>query len=178
MSDPINTNDELLAGTDVWTAATRTVDTDTTTDSADDTAREHARLRKRHWWMLRISAFVILMACLLQTRPDHRVQFRFGPSFPLPETCGSKVFFNVECPGCGLTRSFISLSRGDIWTAWKLNRVSWLLALALLAQFPYRLWSIRQLERSDSARPTWPNWVGGFLVTVLVGNWVLKVLGI
>ena len=128
--------------------------------------------------MMRISACVVLMACLLQVRPDHRVGFRWGPDMPLPESCGSRVFFGIDCPGCGLTRGFIHLSRGDIWSAWHLNRVSWLLAIALLAQFPYRLWSLRQLRRQVIPQATWPTWIGCSLVVILIGNWVLKTIGV
>src|SRR5262245_42705428 len=110
-----------LSGTDAWadSSAVEGATTDGSCAAPRLTDKEQAQLRKRHWSMLQICAFVVIMAFLLQTRPDHRVQFRWGPSVPLPETCGSKIFFGMECPGCGLTRSFISISHGDFAEAWK-----------------------------------------------------------
>ena len=164
---------DLLTADEAWVAA------EASRDGAEAAAREQLEhLAKRHWSMLRISAFVVIMACLLQIRPDHRVQFRWGPDIPLPESCGSKVWFGIECPGCGLTRGFIHLSRGEFWRAWQLNRVSWLLALALLAQFPYRLWSLRQINRHGAPRSAWPTWIGGSLVAILISNWLLKLFGV
>jgi len=53
----------------------------------------------------------------------------------------------INCPGCGLTRSFISLAHGDVRSSWLYNPagVFWFVAVAL--QIPYRsyqLWRIRR----------------------------------
>jgi hypothetical protein len=141
-------------------------------------AKRRAKLAQKHWGMLRASAFVVLMAFLLQVRPDHRVQFLWGPNIALPESCGSKIYLGIECPGCGLTRGFISIARGDFFQAWQFNRVSILLVIALLLQFPYRWWSLRQIHRGRIPDIRWANWFGLSLIAVLIGNWLLKVVGI
>lgn len=128
--------------------------------------------------MLRISFATVVLACVLQIRPDHRVELGLGPSMAVPELCGSRILFNADCPGCGLTRSFISLVRGDIWRAWSLNRTSWVFFIALLAQFPYRLWRLRELQRNVVSEHKWPKWFGLTLIWLLVLNWILKVAGI
>lgn len=145
---------------------------------AEKAARNRARLMNHHWLMLTGSTVIVVLACLLQIRPDQRIQLRWAPGLPLPEVCASKVYFGVDCPGCGLTRSFISLARGDIWRAWSLNRFSWLLAVALLAQFPYRVWSLWMLEQSSVPTATWRDWIGFSLVALLLANWMLKMCGI
>ena len=146
-------------------------------------ARQWRTLEARHWSMLRLCAFIVVMACLLEVRPDQRVQFRFGPEWALPESCGSKILWGWECPGCGLTRGFIWLTRGQAWTAWGLNRMSWCLAGAVLAQFPYRAWALTDLRNRQSlglALPShrWPVWCGWALIAGLIGAWVLKQLGV
>lgn len=148
------------------------------TAEAEKAARHRARLANHHWLMLAGSVTIVVLACLLQIRPDQRIQLRWGPPLPLPELCASKVYWGIECPGCGLTRSCISLARGDFWQAWYLNRFSWLLAIVLLAQFPYRLWSLWMLERRGVSTAKWPDWFGYALVLVLVGNWLLRMFGI
>ena len=123
------------------------------------------------------------MACLLEVRPDQRVQFRFGPDWALPESCGSKILWGQTCPGCGLTRGFIWLAQGQAMTAWGVNRMSWLLAVAVLGQFPYRAWAISELRdchRRGQPLPThrWPIWCGWFLITGLIALSLLWALGI
>ena len=162
---------------DVWLP--ETLDQVTRTQQA----RRWRSLESRHWSMLRLCAFIVVMACLLEVRPDQRVQFRFGPEWALPESCGSKILFGIECPGCGLTRGFIWLARGQAWTAWGLNRMSWCMAMAVLAQFPYRAWAITDLrdrQRRGLPLPTrrWPRWFGWVLIAGLIGSWGLKQFGI
>jgi hypothetical protein len=135
-------------------------------------------LRQHHWSILIATMLVILFAFLLETRPDHRVQLRWGPTIPVPETCGSKIWFGLECPFCGLTRSFIALSRGDLSQAWHLNRISSLVAVFVLAQLPYRLWWLAQLRHGAIPRITWPKWCAGGLLVLLMVNWILKQCGI
>lgn len=106
-------------------------------------------LRVYHWVMLFLAAGVILAAFLLQVRSDQRVEFRFAPGYPLPESCHARKFLNQDCPGCGLTRSFIYLAEGNLSASRAVQPLGWLLALITLAQLPYRLWAIRH----PSARP-------------------------
>ena len=151
--------------------------------AANDQERKWQRMASRNWSMLKLCGFIVVMACLLEVRPDQRVQFRFGPEWALPESCGSKILFNFECAGCGLTRGFIWLARGQAWTAWKLNRMSWFFAGAVLAQFPYRAWALADLQdrkRRQLPLPTrqWPKWFGWALIAGLIGSWGLKLAGI
>ena len=52
-----------------------------------------------------------------------------GGALPAQSICVSVVVFGTECPGCGLTRGFIELGRGELAAARALNP----LAPALLA---------------------------------------------
>jgi len=38
--------------------------------------------------------------------------------------CPSKRFFDVECPGCGLTRGIMHLIHFDFSAAWEFNKLS------------------------------------------------------
>tara|TARA_B100000029_G_scaffold228842_1_gene226463 strand:- start:505 stop:1041 length:537 start_codon:yes stop_codon:yes gene_type:complete len=134
-----------------------------------------------HRNMLLAAAAVLLLAISLRTRADQRVEFVWLPGWPMPETCASRGVFNVECPGCGLTRSFIALAAGDLADAWRMNRTGWLLAVAVLCQFPYRLATIRQLKLSGFPEPLPPWLKSGFswtLIAALIINWGLKIVGI
>lgn len=135
--------------------------------------------RSRHMSMLWIAVAVIVLSFTLRVRADQRVALIGLSNLPAPEMCGSRAWFGVECPGCGLTRGFIRLASGDWSNAIALNRVAPLLAFAVLTQIPYRLalllgWPpIRRFANSP-----WPNVFGWTLIVALIGNWLLKLLGI
>ena len=128
--------------------------------------------------MLWLCTAIIVLACLFEIRPDQRIQLRGGLAPPLPELCASRTYFGIECPGCGLTRSFIALSRGQLWQAWQLNRFSWVLAIALLAQYPYRIWNLWQLRTRIPKQSTWPDWIAIGLLAILIANWAFRLSGI
>jgi hypothetical protein len=58
----------------------------------------------------------------------------------------------LDCPGCGLTRCFISLAHGDAASAWNFNPAGVLLFGMLVAQIPYRL---AQIWRVKNGRGEW-----------------------
>ena len=144
------------------------------TDRSDDDSYAIARRRERHWTMLVVATTVVILAMVLQVRNDQRVVLRSLPGYPIPESCVSKVWFNCECPGCGLTRSFIHLAHGDWSQSLRTHRVGWLLAFAVLAQFPYRLFLLSTPDNISS--PHWSRWFGWLLITALIGNWLFNVL--
>src|SRR5581483_2633083 len=98
--------------------------------------------RRRHTETHVLAVGVILCSFLLEAHSDQRVAFRLLPDYPLPETCMAHALFGTTCPGCGLTRSFIYLAQGDWQTSLQMHRLGWLLALAVLAQLPYRLFCL------------------------------------
>ena len=72
---------------------------------------DHEALRHNHHRnVLILCTTVVILALTLQTRTDQRVEFAWLPGVPMPETCASRSIFDIECPGCGLTRSFIAIA--------------------------------------------------------------------
>jgi hypothetical protein len=145
-------------------------------------AERHHRLqlrqsRERQWFMLVLAIVVIAAAFILRFGQGSGLRLPWT-GVTLPPLCTSRLLFGIECPGCGLTRSFVALASGDFVAAWHYNRVGWLLALAVLAQIPYRVWRLRQLSQGIVAESKWPVWFGGILIAALVINWGLKVLGV
>lgn len=139
-----------------------------------------ASSRSRHdVTMLLIAVSVILLSFLLRIRADQRVELLGLSGFTAPETCGSRILFDIECPGCGLTRGFIRLAAADWSGAVAFNRVAPLLALAVLTQIPYRLAMLlgwRPARRFTTS--IWANAFGWVLIVALIGNWLLKLLGV
>jgi hypothetical protein len=99
-----------------------------------------------------------------------------GTSVALPSTCPSRLAVGIECPGCGLTRSFVALANGDFRQSLCYNRIGWIAALVVVAQIPYRVFALWEFRRGVIYRP-WLMWFGYVLVAMLVINWLLKLSG-
>lgn len=164
---PVVSTDEVLTADEVWLAP----------GDDDRLERRRRQAEKRHRFMLGLAVFIIAMAFALEVRPDQRVQFRFAPGLPLPEMCGSRLFFGVECPGCGLTRGFILMSRGRWDEAFHLNRIAWIFGISVLAQIPYRLAALYEMRRGRFIDRQWAFWYGWLIVAALILNWIARQLG-
>ncbi len=124
---------------------------------------------KRHWQMLWIAGFVLVCSFCFQVVDNGKVAFRWWTVLQVPETCLPRRWFNVECPGCGLTRSFIYLAQGQLDRSIQVNRVGWCMAIAVLLQFPYRIASIRL--RRPAIHPEICRWFGNGIIVMLILNW-------
>ncbi len=125
----------------------------------------------RHREMIGAATLALALAFLLQVRPDGRVAFRWLSAYPLPHSCATQAWFDVDCPGCGLTRSIIHLARGDWAAAIRAHRIGPLMAVALLLQFPYRLYGLRRRDPEPLGRLI-PSLFGYVLIIALIGNWL------
>ena len=126
-----------------------------------------------HWFILIVSAGVLLAAGILQVRPDQRVELGLLPDWPFPEVCQSKRMLGWECPGCGLTRSFIHLAHGNVHASLAVHPLGWLIALFVAAQIPYRLWAMRT-PGSAPLGEKFPWVLAGTLVVLLIANWLAR----
>ena len=143
---------------------------------ADDTAAAAAAAWRYHRDMLLLAIFVIVAAFGLQVLPDDQVSLRGFDQATLPPTCLTRELTGIDCPGCGLTRSFVHLAHGDFQSSWQVHHVGWLLALAVALQVPYRVYCLR------GGRHSLPAWVGTWFccvtIALLLANWVVaRLLG-
>lgn len=140
---------------------------------ANPTESQALALRDRHRTMLYLAIAVVVAAFLLQMPDSDSVSLPWL-DVNLPTLCGSRALFGVECPGCGLTRSIIALAAGDLEQSLRFHRLGWLMALAIVAQIPYRLFALGEMRHGIVQR-AWPTWFGNFLIAALLINWLLKV---
>jgi hypothetical protein len=132
---------------------------------------------KRHRELLALAAFALLLAPLLEVRPDgERVGVRGGGP-TLPPSCGSRAVLGVDCPGCGLTRSFVHLAHGDPAASVRSHRLGWLLALLAAVQIPYRL-AVLWAGHCPPLVAAVGTWTGRVLLALLLLNWLLKLAGV
>jgi hypothetical protein len=130
---------------------------------------------RAHWnrQVLAIVCAVWALAFVLQERPEGRVSVRGLPQVPLPQTCLSRSWFGLKCPGCGLTRSIIHLAEGDWQASWRAHRLGGLAAAMIAAQIPYRLFALRWPQHRLQ-RPRWQAVLGYALIALLLANWLLE----
>jgi Protein of unknown function (DUF2752) len=140
-----------------------------------DSPSPNAWTWRRHREMLWVAAVVVVLAAILEVLPSGRVALSFFPEYPLPESCLSKSWMGVECPGCGLTRSFVHLAHGRLGDSLAVHRVGWVLALSLLGQFPYR-WLALKTQSGQPFGKKFPHYFANFLIALLIGNWLFNML--
>jgi len=134
-----------------------------------------------HWVILTLSCVVLFLAVLLENRGEGRTQVVYlpGMSSPLPETCYSKRMFGMECPGCGLTRSFIAMASGDVSRAWLFNPGGVLFFLMVVFQVPYRIYQIHRVR--TGRRPYFNKyfiWSALGLALIMFGQWIFRLAGL
>ncbi len=139
--------------------------------------RAEADLRRRHRQMLAIACGILVLSLFLRVRSDDHAALAFLPDWPIPSSCPSQTIFHVDCPGCGLTRSFIHLAHGDWDCAFSKHRLGWLLALATVLQIPYRLTALLG-HNPQPLGVRFPKLFGMALIAALIGNWALQLFRI
>lgn len=135
--------------------------------------------RIEHACVLLLSMAAIVGAFALEPAPDESLVLPLdfvGVRLQLPETCASRRILGVSCPGCGLTRSFVLMARGEWKPAMRANAMGPILFCLCCLQFPYRI--VRCLGWAESYRKhpaantghavlTW-GICGGLIVTWLI----------
>lgn len=132
-----------------------------------------------HWALLLLCAVVVALAATMSVHQAKQV-FLPGTTVPVPELCYFRRGTGLDCPGCGLTRSFISLAHGQFLLACRYNLGGVLFFPVVVLQIPYRA---AQLLRMQRGLPTWdltsitPSLFIGLFVVMLV-QWVAKLLSL
>lgn len=122
------------------------------------------------------AAFVLVSAGLLKVG-EHRQVLLPVHSIVLPETCTMHARFGIDCPGCGLTRSFIYLAHGRFADAYGLNPVSLLVFLYVIWQLPLAvMYATAPLHRVTLLCLRW-NQIGLIgLLALLLLQWLWRLM--
>lgn len=125
-------------------------------------------------WLLG-SLSCLALAAILNVGENRRVYLP-GWSTPLPETCMTYSRLGIDCPGCGLTRTFVHLAHGQFVEAWRLNPAGWLVFLFVCVQIPFGTAQLlfRARGRWVEAWGMWNDWATGGLAAILVLQWLVR----
>ena len=130
-----------------------------------------------HATFLLLASLALFLALTLEVRGHQRVVIPYV-DMPVPTLCTYKRLLGHDCPGCGLTRSFISLGNGQVAAAWSYNPAGLVLFAVVVFQVPYRTIQIWRLSHGKLelrwSRSTWILWS---LVVVLIGQWLARWAG-
>lgn len=121
------------------------------------------------------SLVCLLLAANMRVGDNRRVYLR-GFDQPIPETCWSYGRFGIDCPGCGLTRTFVHLTHAQFAQAWRLNPVGWLVFLFALCQIPCGIAQLvfRSRAKWIEAWGQWNDWATALLVIALLLQWFVR----
>lgn len=147
------------------------------TDSVMD-VEEYRRLREvsKHRVFLGVATVVLILAVVLGVEGESRVVLPWL-DVPLPELCSMRSTVGIPCPGCGLTRCFVSLMHGDAAAAWHFNPAGLAIFAFVVLQIPYRSYQLLSLARG---RTPWQmsaavsTYLISFLASLLVIQWVAR----
>jgi hypothetical protein len=132
-----------------------------------------------HIVLLALCGGTIVLAFILSTRDQTQVVLPLV-NVPLPELCMSRRMFGVSCPGCGLTRSFIALARGNVAAAWAFNPAGLLLFAVVAFQVPFRIWQLARIRRGLPeivlGRTAYMSLIA--VTVLLVAQWALRLMGV
>ena len=90
------------------------------------------------------AALALLALVLLRFPPD---RYAFYPACPIYR------YLQLQCPGCGTTRAFAALLRGQVAEAFHLNPFTTLLIPLMLPYMAHHIWK----QRNNIQALTWPN---------------------
>ena len=125
-----------------------------------------------HGLFLAMACGVLLLSFLMRSEGESSV-YMPGFNSPMPETCAAKRLFGIDCPGCGMTRAFISISSGQFVRAWNFNRAGIVLYLFVLIQLPWHLMQIWRLKKNRLPIVTAWAYMAPITMVVLISiNWV------
>ncbi len=130
-----------------------------------------------HASMLVVALLVVVLSVVLRVPGEEKVCLP-GVDVPLPGLCASREYLGLDCPGCGMTRCFISLAHGQLARAWHFNPAGFLLFPIILGQIPYRAYQIYRVRRGRptfrSSKLTWLLWL---FVAAMLLQWIVKMGG-
>jgi hypothetical protein len=127
-----------------------------------------------HLTVALLCAAVVVLAAVLRLDAHGNVALPGLETHPLPPLCLTRLLFHVDCPACGLTRSFVAMGHGDWLGALRHHRLGPVLFLLVLVQVPLRGYA---LVRRLPPGPVLPARVSAAVMWGLFGalwaNWVM-----
>jgi hypothetical protein len=129
--------------------------------------------RQSHITWLTVFLLLLLVPSLIAFDPAQGSSLRlFGWS--LPSACPSRQYLDFECPGCGLTRSFVAVTHGEWGFSFACHRLGILLYIFFALRVPVHAWLLARPH--EAGRPALVKAYNGSawcMIVLLLVNWGL-----
>ena len=125
-----------------------------------------------HLGLMLAAIAVITLSFLMRLVGDTFV-FMPGSFLPMPESCAMKQMFGMPCPGCGLTRAFISISDLKFVRAWNFNPASFVVYAFVVGQIPWRIFQMIRIAKGKL--PLFSIWLFvplGIVIVSSLSQWI------
>lgn len=133
------------------------------------------RFTKDQWFILSLAIVGLIASFLLQVKPDdpESVYFRLSDT-RLPGTCFSRQWLDMDCPGCGLTRSVVCISQGELTRSIRFNLGGIVFYVFALGYIGYAL-TRKKIPANNffHTAAAWKTFVW-LVVIVLTMQWLIK----
>ena len=119
----------------------------------------------------------VALAALMNVGDDRRVYLP-GSSAPVPELCMLYSRWGIDCPGCGLTRTFIHMAHGQWVSAWQTNPVGILVFVFACLHIPMGAAQVIFRMRNSFVESwgKWNDWcIAGLLIALLL-QWAMRLV--
>ena len=104
--------------------------------------------------VLLLAVTAIALSLVMTVQDDREVYLPFTTQ-PMPEMCGIRGMLGVDCPGCGMSRAFISISNLKIDKALAFNSASLVMYLFVMIQVPWHATQIFMTLYCGGPIDTW-----------------------
>lgn len=95
----------------------------------------------------------------------------------LPPLCLTKSLFNTDCPGCGMTRSFVKIASFNFVDAFNFNRASIPLFIYFIYALAYHAYCLRKLNIEIPKKLANTNKIlANLVLAILIINWVFGLI--
>ena len=121
------------------------------------------------------SLTILVLAAVMSIGTERRV-FLPGLDLPIPELCTLKSRMNIDCPGCGMTRSFIHFAHGRFLDGIRMNPASLLVFLFVAMQVPAAVTRF-MLGKFSRIAVAWTRWNEVALIvmpSVAFVQWIIR----
>ena len=130
-----------------------------------------------HWLILTLSTCVIGSSFFFRVQGEQSVVVPLVNQ-PFPGICTFRRVVGINCPGCGMTRSFISIAHGQWASAWDFNPVGFLFFPVVAFQIPYRILQLMRIRRGqrELSLVGIDQWVLIVIAFALLIQWIVAIL--
>jgi hypothetical protein len=125
-------------------------------------------------WIAAVAMLVLVARCL-RVEATNRVIIPVL-EYQLPSLCNFQRLFGIDCPGCGMTRSFVYSVHLQFFEAWNMNPAGTMLFCSLVLSVPWRIYQWERAQYGGPLRSSLRIEVGWLIVvtSVMMMHWFVR----